>query len=141
MQKQSYHHASCVSVDGKGILLLSESGAGKSDLALRLIHAGAVLVSDDQVILMQKGNTLLASPPEKIAGLIEARGIGLLTMPYQQDIPLALVVQLVERKAVSRLPEPAFFDCFGVQVPLLSLHAFDESVCAKIFLYLVSNKP
>jgi HPr kinase/phosphorylase len=135
MTKHIYQHASCVSIHGKGVLLLGEAGAGKSDLALRLIHAGAVLIADDQVIITHVDEQLLASCPEKITGLIEARGIGLLTLPYQQNVPLALAVKLVERKAVLRLPEPTFFDCFGLKVPLLSLHAFDESVCAKIFLY------
>ncbi|MFO0389993.1 MAG: HPr kinase/phosphorylase [Alphaproteobacteria bacterium] len=140
MPKHIYQHASCVSIDGQGVLLLGKSGAGKSDLALRLIHAGAMLVADDQVMITLANGQLLASSPEKIIGLIEARGVGLLTLHHRQNVPLVLAVKLVERKAVSRLPEPTFFDCFDLQVPLLSLHAFDDSVCAKIFLYLVSHR-
>lgn len=138
MNTMSYHHASCVCINGKGVLILGESGAGKSDLALRLIHSGAVLVADDQVKLAEKNGQLLASCHERIQGRIEARGVGILTVPHVQDVPLSLAIQLVERDHVQRLPDAAFFDCFGVQVPLLSLHAFDMSVSAKIFLYLTS---
>ncbi len=47
-------HASCVAIGNKGVLLLGKSGAGKSDLALRLIDGGAKLVADDRTILFAK---------------------------------------------------------------------------------------
>ena len=46
-------HGTCVAIAGRGVLLRAPSGAGKSDLALRLIDAGARLVADDQVELAQ----------------------------------------------------------------------------------------
>ncbi len=141
MNNTSYHHASCGCINGRAVLILGPSGAGKSDLLIRLIHQGAELVADDQVILSKRDNRIFASAPGNIRGLIEMRGVGVISLPNRQDMPLALAIQLVERKDVPRLPEPAFFDCFAVQVPLLSLHAFDESVCAKIFLYMASLKP
>ena len=128
--------ATCVSVQGKGILLFGPSGSGKSDVALRLIDSGATLVSDDQIVISKENERLLASPPERINGMIEARGVGILHLPYISNVPVALAVKLVAREDVERLPHPVFFDCLGVQVPLLSLHAFDSSICAKIRLYL-----
>ncbi len=136
MEKPVYHHASCVAIGGKGVLLLGDSGAGKSDLALRLIDAGAMLVADDQAVIRLQGSELMVSPPEKLRGLIEARGVGILTLPHLPEIPLSLAVNLVKRDQQERLPEPAFFHCFDRQVPLLSLYAFDPSVCAKIRLFL-----
>ena len=56
-------HASCVALDGNGVLLRGPSGSGKSDLALRLIDGGAVLVADDQVALTVEGEKILASAP------------------------------------------------------------------------------
>ncbi len=64
--------------DGLGILLLGPTGCGKSDLAIRMIEAGARLVSDDVVELRREGDRVLltfpdAAPPE-LRGRIEARG-------------------------------------------------------------------
>ncbi len=129
-------HATCVEVAGKGILLLGDSGSGKSDLALRLIDSGAVLVADDQVEVFFEAGQLWASPAPRLAGLIEARCVGILTLPYKEKSPLVLALQLVGRENVERLPEPQFFDCEEGQLPLLSLHAFDHSTVAKIRLYL-----
>jgi HPr kinase/phosphorylase len=129
-------HASCVSIGGKAVLLFGESGSGKSDLALRLIDGGAKLVGDDQVVVRKSGEALLASPAERIHGMVEARGVGIMHLPYAQDVQVALAVKLVSREAVERMPPPQFFDCLGLQVPLLSLHAFDHSTPAKIRFYL-----
>lgn len=115
------------------MLLLGEPGSGKSDLALRLIDSGAKLVADDQVALSETAGKLHAQSPASIAGMLEVRGVGIITLPAV-NAPVALVVRLVARDEVDRLPEPAFFDCLNVAVPLLSLHAFDESTPAKIRL-------
>lgn len=130
-------HASCVCVYGKGVLLLGESGSGKSDLALRLIDGGGALVADDQVQITKMENQLMASAPESLRGMIEARGIGILSVPYEDSVPLVLAVKLVERAAIERLPESAFLSCLGVQLPLLSLSAFDASTPAKIRLLMM----
>ena len=81
-------HASCVVLRGAGdafgapgdcgILLLGESGAGKSDVALRLIAQAAQLVADDRVVLFTRDGVLFAKPPKTLAGLIEVRGVGIL---------------------------------------------------------------
>ncbi|WP_040850329.1 HPr kinase/phosphorylase, partial [Nitrospirillum viridazoti] len=73
-------HATCVSVGGAGVLLRGASGSGKSDLALRLVDAGALLVADDQVALAADptATLLTATAPERLAGLIEVRGLGIL---------------------------------------------------------------
>ncbi|MCE2927825.1 MAG: HPr kinase/phosphatase C-terminal domain-containing protein [Rickettsiales bacterium] len=132
-------HASCVAIQNKAVLIFGESGSGKSDLALRLIDRGAVLVADDQVMLRADQNLLIASSPETIAGLIEARGIGLLKLPYLSSIPVVFAVQLVSREQVERMPEPAFFDCLGIRLPLHSLYAFDDSTVSKIRLLLLQE--
>ena len=129
-------HASCIAINHTAILLLGESGSGKSDLALRLIDSGAVLVGDDQIVLRKEGNSLLAAPAPRLEGLLEVRGVGIVTLPYIQNIPLALAVNLVAPHETERMPKPQFFDCLAVQVPLLSLHAFEQSTPAKIRLFL-----
>ena len=100
-------HASCVAVGGRGVLLRGPPGAGKSDLALRLIEAGAILVADDQVALTSSGGTLFAEPPARIAGLLEVRGIGIVSMDYVPQCPVDLVIDLAEPQAIERMPEAA----------------------------------
>lgn len=136
MTETTQLHATCVSIGGRGVLLLGDPGAGKSDLALRLIEAGAELVADDRVNMSVKNRELVATAPEKLSGLIEARGVGLLSLHAQHHATIALAVKLVAREQVERMPEPEFFDCLGLRVPLLSLHAFDLSTESKIRLYL-----
>jgi serine kinase of HPr protein (carbohydrate metabolism regulator) len=83
-------------------LIEGASGAGKSDLALRLIDRGAVLISDDYTLLQRAGSDLLASPPEKIAGQIEVRGLGILVTHHVEKVPVALLVRLTD--APERMP-------------------------------------
>lgn len=129
-------HASCVAIGGKGVLLLGKSGSGKSDLALRLIDSGAKLVADDRVEIKAIGKKLIATAPAKTKDKLEIRGVGIIKISAKDKIELALAVSLVGRDAVERLPEPIFFDCEGLQIPLLYLHAFDASTPVKIRLYL-----
>lgn len=75
-------------------MIEGESGAGKSDLALRLIDRGATLISDDYTLLQRAGRELIASPPDTIAGQIEVRGLGVLPMPHVAKVPVALLVHL-----------------------------------------------
>ncbi len=129
-------HATCVAFDGAGVLLRGPSGAGKSDLALRAVAAGATLVADDRVDLRRRGARLLASPPPALRGLAEARGVGILRLPFLAAAPLRLVVDLVAREEVERLPAPAREVLLGVALPLLRLHAFDASTPARLALAL-----
>src|ERR1700760_1068946 len=100
-------HASCVAIKGKGVLILGESGAGKSDLALRLIDEGAKLVADDRVELYAAQSALCARAPKSIAGLIEVRGLGVIALRCRKSIALALAVKL--GTTAKRLPDPAFY--------------------------------
>lgn len=129
-------HATCVAVDGYGVLLRGPSGSGKSDLALRLIDGGARLVADDQVLLTGTGGVLRASPPPPIAGRMEVRGVGIVSLPHRSDVEVALVVDLVRADTVERMPDPGTATLAGVAVPLVSLAAFEASTPAKIRLLL-----
>lgn len=127
-------HATVVSIGGKAVLLTGASGAGKSDLALRLIDRGGMLVADDQVELTLRDGVLHASPPQTIAGKIEVRGIGIVDMPFATDVPVALVVDL--DLPPERLPERHTRAMGGVDVPLAMLDARENSAPLKIELLL-----
>ncbi|MEO7680691.1 MAG: aldolase, partial [Sphingomonas sp.] len=87
-------HATTVAIRGRGVALLGASGSGKSDLALRLIDRGAVLVSDDYTEIGAIDGVVMAKAPRTIAGLIEVRGVGIVTVPHLDNVEIALAVQL-----------------------------------------------
>jgi HPr kinase/phosphorylase len=129
-------HANCVVLDGAGVLLRGASGAGKSDLALRLIERGAVLVADDRVDLVSRGVALIASAPAALRGRMELRGVGIVDMPSMPEAPVVLLVDLVDADAVERLPAPEAVVLLGHAVPRLALPAFEASTPAKIAVAL-----
>ena len=122
-----------------GILLLGDSGSGKSDLALRMIERGAILVADDRVDLSVFEQKLFAAVPGTIAGLLEVRGAGIVRMPSESRAQIMLAVLLVPTTDVPRMPELERFvppsplalareNC----PPLLRLSPFEESAPAKV---------
>jgi serine kinase of HPr protein (carbohydrate metabolism regulator) len=129
-------HATTVAIGGRGVLLRGASGSGKSDLALRLIDAGARLVADDQSELWRDGKAVLVRAPATIAGLIEVRGLGIVHLASLPVAKLALVVDLVAPDAVERLPEQRSEAILGVSLPLVALAPFEASAPAKLRLAL-----
>ena len=126
------HHASCVAFEGVGVLLCGPAGAGKSDLALRLIEAGATLVADDQVVLAARNGRLLARPPGALAGLLEVRGLGIILLPSDAETTIGLVVELAPSDAIARLPEAAEIIIDGIALPTLELAPFEPSAVVKL---------
>lgn len=100
-------------------MILGMSGSGKSGLALALIGRGGQLVADDRVVLTRRQETLVASAPPAIAGLIEARGLGLLRVPAIPEAPLALAVDL-DRPTEARMPQRVAITLLGVNLELIS---------------------
>jgi serine kinase of HPr protein (carbohydrate metabolism regulator) len=129
-------HATAVDIGGKAVLLRGPSGSGKSDLALRLIDAGALLVADDRVALSRQGAGVVASAPATIAGRMEVRGLGIVRVRAAGPSPLRLVVDLVPPEAVERLPKAAETVLLGVAIPLMQLAPFETSTPAKLRLAL-----
>lgn len=95
-------HATSVAIGDRAVLIEGASGAGKSDLALRLIDRGAVLISDDYTLLTRAGGALIASAPDTIAGRIEVRGLGIVRLPHRDKVRVALAVRLTD--APERMP-------------------------------------
>ena len=110
-------HASCVAVDGRGVLILGGAGAGKSSLALQLMAYGAVLVADDRTTLTAREGTLWATCPPTIRGVIEARGVGLLHATTLPKVAVDLVVDL-NQPEVKRLPDPCETTILDISLPL-----------------------
>ncbi|WP_374295835.1 HPr kinase/phosphorylase [Sphingomonas sp.] len=127
-------HASCVAIGDDAVLIEGRSGAGKSDLALRLIDRGARLVSDDYTLLVRERDRLLARAPATIAGRIEVRGLGIVALPHVENVPVTLIVRLDETPA--RLPERRTRRVAGVAVRELVLDPIPASAPIKVELAL-----
>ncbi|MEM7568923.1 MAG: HPr kinase/phosphatase C-terminal domain-containing protein [Pseudomonadota bacterium] len=119
-------HATAVCSDAKGILLTGPSGAGKSDLALRLIDHGAVLISDDAVVL-EEG---YLRAPARLRGKLEVRGVGIVRMPHMaKPVALKLQIALSDSQDVARMPS---FEAGEYGCPCLTLNPFEASTPLKV---------
>lgn len=141
-------HASCIRLEGAGrafgapqkagVLILGESGAGKSLLALELIAAGAKLVADDRVELFVRGKRLAARAPANIRGLIEVRSLGIVEIAHVRDANVALVVKLTHAEP-RRLPRHGVYEppkslllSRDKWPPMLTLGGSDKAAAAKV---------
>ncbi|UOA33245.1 HPr kinase/phosphorylase [Sulfitobacter sp. DSM 110093] len=136
--KRENLHASCVAIGGSGVLILGPSGAGKSALALQLIALGATLVADDRTDVIRRGDDVIASVPDNIRGLIEARNVAILRLEDHGPVPLALAVDLAHPEE-QRLPEGHTHLIQGVTLPCF--HKCDSAhFAAAIHLYMSAVK-
>ncbi|HLQ20456.1 MAG TPA: HPr kinase/phosphatase C-terminal domain-containing protein [Tabrizicola sp.] len=128
-------HASCVAVDGRGLLILGPSGSGKSSLAIRLLSRGALLVSDDRTAVAAHGDAVVAGCPNPaLRGLVESRGLGVLRAPFAETAPLFLVVDLGQTET-QRLPPERTVTIAGKALPLV-LHPQNDHFPDALMLYL-----
>ena len=124
-------HASAVAIGGRAVLIGGRPGAGKSDLALRLIDRGALLISDDYCDVRRSEGALRASAPATIAGKIEMRGLGIVELPAAGNVPIALFVDLDH--VPERVPEPGETRMLaGVAVPVVRLAGLEASAPLKV---------
>ena len=112
-------HATAVALDPeRGALILGRSGAGKSELALRLMAFGARLVADDRVDLEARNGSLWSCAPAPLSGLIEMRGVGILRADPIPEARIMLVVDL-DLEETERLPPLRTRDLLGISLPLV----------------------
>ena len=110
---QITRHGVLMNIYGQGVLLLGDSGIGKSETAIELLKRGHRLVADDAVEIRRISNTLYGSAPEIIQHFIEIRGIGLIdvqqlfgmgAVQFETDIDLVIQLeQWVQGKFYDRL--------------------------------------
>ncbi|MGH6955560.1 MAG: HPr kinase/phosphorylase, partial [Caulobacteraceae bacterium] len=97
----------------RGALILGPSGAGKSDLALRALDAGFRLVADDRTVVWTSCGALYGRAPDTLAGLIEARGQGVLAEAPVLMAEIVLAVRCGE--LVERVPAPQCEEVAGTR--------------------------
>ena len=125
-------HGVLVEVYGEGILILGDSGIGKSETAIELIKRGHRLVADDAVEIRRISNQLIGTAPEVIRHYIELRGIGVIDVrqlfgmsAIMEESRIDLVVQFEqwdETKFYDRLGiEDHHIDIMGVEIPCVTI--------------------
>jgi serine kinase of HPr protein (carbohydrate metabolism regulator) len=117
----------------KGVLIEGASGAGKSDLALRCLGRGFRLVADDRTRLWVSEGRLFGAAPAPIAGLIEARGLGVIPVEALSFAEVRLVVRCLEpADPLERMPESDSRTLLGVAVPRIAVRSFEPSTSEKV---------
>jgi serine kinase of HPr protein (carbohydrate metabolism regulator) len=144
-------HASCVMLGragaafgaphDAGVLILGASGSGKSDLALRLIERGAALIADDRVELFVRTETLWCRAPSKLIGLLEVRGVGIVSLGTVGEAAVGLAVETVAPGTVTRLPETERYSppqsltlAEHLRPPLIRIVSAEASTPAKVIV-------
>jgi serine kinase of HPr protein (carbohydrate metabolism regulator) len=124
-------HASAVLVGRRAVLIQGASGSGKSQLALRLLHAAsqnlipfARLVADDRAHVEAAHGRLLVRPAAALAGLIEVRGLGIRRVACEHVAVVGILVELGAHDA-ERLPTRSRTQAVlaGIGLPRLAVAA------------------
>ena len=126
-------HGVLVEVYGEGILMVGDSGIGKSETAVELLKRGHRLIADDAVILKRvSGRTVVGTSPDIIRHLIELRGIGIVDVrrifgmgAVKESEKVDLVVQLElwdESKQYDRMGlEYENYEILGLNIPAVTI--------------------
>ena len=143
-------HATAIVYGENGVLILGPSGSGKSGLALALLARArstglfAALIGDDRIWIRRAGGRLIASGARNLAGVIERRTAGLLTVGSESAAVVRLIVELSESgRAWPRLPEdPDLMTLDGIEAPRLALDsgqsANDQAIAVDERLWLMA---
>lgn len=133
LSPQITRHGVFVDVAGEGVLLIGESGVGKSETAIELVKRGHRLIADDAVVIKKTAaHTLRGSAPDLIRHYIELRGIGVIDVSQlfgmgavKESANIDLVIQLEDWKegaVYDRLGiESNYMDILGVSIPTLTV--------------------
>tara|TARA_B100000989_G_scaffold236078_1_gene182921 strand:- start:751 stop:1173 length:423 start_codon:yes stop_codon:yes gene_type:complete len=128
-------HGTSVALEDHGVLIVGHSGSGKSDLALRLIDSGGTLISDDQTVCLKKQNEIFLYSIKEIYGLLEVKGMGIIKVPYVENVKMKIIVSLIKKKP-ERINPKNKKKILGLNFPYLELDPNEISAVAKIKLKL-----
>ena len=129
---QITRHGVLMNINGQGVLLLGDSGIGKSETAIELLKRGHRLVADDAVEIRRISTSLYGTAPELIRHYMEIRGVGVVDVQQlfgmgsvQFDTELDLVIQLEQwqdGKFYDRLGlGEETYEMLGVKLPYMTI--------------------
>ncbi|HZJ87219.1 MAG TPA: HPr(Ser) kinase/phosphatase [Erysipelothrix sp.] len=122
-------HGVLMNVFGKGVLIIGESGMGKSEVALELILKGHSLIADDRVDVSRVKETIIGTAPDLIKGMLEIRGIGIIDVTrmfgvraYLEQETVDLVIEFEKwdnNKEYLRagIEEVLHYETLGIKIP------------------------
>ena len=126
-------HGVLIEVYGEGLLMLGESGVGKSETAIELVKRGHRLIADDAVEIRRvSGKTLVGSSPENIRHFLELRGIGIIntrrlfgmgSVKVTEKIDMIIQMELWDSdKVYDRMGiDNEYFSILGIEVPAITI--------------------
>lgn len=126
------YYGTAIAFEGVGFLVRGPSGSGKSDLALRLLMQGGVLIADDQTLVYRQDDQLLAQCPEPLKNKLEVRGVGIVFIPTVEKHPLHALIKLQSWDLIERLPDPCFETLGGVSLPSYAIDPWSLSAVDKL---------
>ncbi len=126
-------HGVLVDIYGEGVLIMGESGIGKSETALELIKRGHRLVADDAVEVKRvSAQTIIGSSPEIIRYLIELRGIGIIDVRQMFGVESIKAIQNVDLVIKLELwDDTTAYDRLGLSEEFMEILG-NRIVCHKI---------
>lgn len=139
-------HATAIAVGASGVIIKGASGRGKSSLALRALARApnaflgdaVLLIADDQVEITRNGTVLRATVPAAIAGQLEVRGVGIVSVPcLQGGADIRLIVRLTDAAKIERMPPSAQVESLlGQRVAAVDIDPADPAAVEKILIAL-----
>ena len=132
LETPNYYHATAVTYKKCGFLLRGITGAGKSDLALRIFKCGGSLIADDQTILDVSADRITARCPDALRDKLEVRGIGLVSVKTLEAHPIHAIINLRPSSEIERMPKAHFEEIQGISLPVYELDARCPSAVDKL---------
>ncbi|MCM1166842.1 MAG: HPr(Ser) kinase/phosphatase, partial [Ruminococcus sp.] len=126
-------HGVLIEIYGEGVMIMGESGVGKSETAVELVKRGHRLIADDAVEIRKASNiTLVGSSPDNIRHFLELRGIGIVnarqlfgigSVKLSEKIDMVVEMELWNpEKTYDRMGvDTHYMTILGVKVPLLNI--------------------
>ena len=125
--------ATAVSYKNRAILIQGNAGIGKTTLALSLIEKGAVLIGDDVIELFIKNNKLFCKSKEILKGVVEVKGLGLVSgFKVSKPVPVLCIIHL-QKKKTERLPKPKSISILNKKIPVFNFCACNLSEISVLY--------
>ena len=147
---QTSIHGTLIEVFATGVVILGESGIGKSETALELIKKGHHLISDDRVDIRYVKGKLIGHAPDILLNMMEVRGIGIIDVSkmfgvntvvanHQIDLMIKLV-PLTSETEIERLgSKTKYYDILGHKVPIITIPVSGARSVGEIIEVAVTN--